>query len=89
MSWYALSQEDTGGILRGYRVHYHKNRDYSDKNVTVGPEQLQVLLTDLKPDTEYVIHVGAFTSMGEGPKHRIWVKTRMLFGVIIFYYFKI
>ena len=67
-------------------MHYHKFRDYSNKNVTVGPEQLQVLLTDLKPDTKYEIYVGAFTSMGEGPKHRIWVKTRMLFGVTIFYW---
>ena len=84
MSWYALSQEDTGGILRGYIVHYYNYRDYSYKNVTVGPEQLQVLLTDLKPDTEYEIYVGAFTSVGEGPKDWTWVKTRMLFSVIIF-----
>lgn len=78
MSWYALSQEDTGGILRGYRVHYSEYRTYLYKNVTVGPEQLHVLLTDLKPGTEYEIYVRAFTSVGEGPKNRDRIKTRML-----------
>lgn len=76
VSWYALSRKDTGGILRGYRVHCSNYWNYHSQNVTVGPEQLQVLLTDLKPDTYYEIYVAAFTSKGEGPKNWILIKTR-------------
>ena len=86
MSWYALPQEDTGGILRGYRVFYRENKNYLYKNVTVGPEQLQVLLTDLKPGTKYEIYNRAFTSVGEGPKNWIWIRTRMFFSFIISYW---
>ncbi|XP_022801634.1 protein sidekick-2-like [Stylophora pistillata] len=80
VSWYALPQEDSGGVLRGYRVSY---RDYRTqiKNVTLESEERQVILTNLEPRTNYGIYVSAFTAKGEGPRNSYSITT--LCGALI------
>ncbi|XP_022801631.1 mucin-like protein isoform X3 [Stylophora pistillata] len=75
VSWYALPQEDSGGFLRGYRVFYQEYRTQQIKNVTVGPEQRQVILTNFEPGTDYIIAVTAFTAKGEGPRSSYRIRT--------------
>ena len=77
VSWFRLSRDDFGALfLRGYRVYYLSQRNYQTRNVTVRPDQLQVELTDLDPDTWYRIWIAAFTTMGEGPRsYGYWIKT--------------
>lgn len=77
VSWLKLPQDDVGALfLRGYRVYYRDYNTYQTKNVTVRPDQLQVELTDLDPNTWYRIWITAFTTVGEGPQwSRLWIKT--------------
>jgi len=73
VSWFTLAQDDVGALfLRGYRVYYLNDITYQTRNVTVRPDQLQVELTDLDPDTWYRISIAAFTTMGEGPRSRYY-----------------
>ncbi|PFX32349.1 Mucin-4 [Stylophora pistillata] len=76
VNWYALPQVDSGGFLRGYIVYYEDSWTRQTKNVTVGPQQRQVILTDLEPGTYYRIYVSAFTAMGEGPRNYYGIRTR-------------
>ncbi len=76
VSWFRLPPDDVGGLLQGYRVHYLHDNTYETKSVTVAPDKLQVVLTDLDPDTYYSIWITAFTAGGEGPRsYRNWIKT--------------
>ena len=77
VSWFTLQQDDVGALfLRGYRVYYFDYNTYQSRNVTVRPDQLQVELTDLDPDTWYEISLAAFTTVGEGPRsYNKWIKT--------------
>jgi len=77
VSWFTLPQDEFGALfLRGYRVHYLSYRNYQTRNVTARPDQLQVELTDLDPDTWYSIWITAFTTMGEGPRsYSYWIKS--------------
>ena len=76
VSWFTLPQDDVGALLlRGYRVYYSNYNTYQTRKVTVQPDQLQVELTDLEPDTLYGISIAAFTTMGEGPQSYHWIKT--------------
>ena len=77
VSWFTLPQDDVGALfLGGYRVYYLDYNIYQTRNVTVRPDQLQVELTELDPDTQYRISIAAFTTMGEGPRsYYYWIKT--------------
>ena len=65
-----LSPEYAGGILRGYIIYYTLAYKYDHKesvrNITVGPDVLEMTITGLEPNTEYRVWVKAFTSKGEG-----------------------
>ena len=70
ISWERLLPKYARGILRGYRIYYIFAFKYdhsgSVRNITVGPDVLEITLTGLQPKTYYRVWVKAFTSKGEG-----------------------
>lgn len=71
IKWRRLEQRYVPGILRGYRVYYQKeSQQYPNKNplrnITVGPDTLEVNITGLQAGTKYYVWIKAFTSKGEG-----------------------
>ena len=68
--WERLLPKYAGGILRGYRIYYIPHSNYEDcgfvRTITVGPDVLEMTITELQPTTYYRVWVKAFTSKGEG-----------------------
>lgn len=82
--WERLSPKYAGGILRGYRIYYIFAYKYDHsgyvRNITVGPDVLEMTITGLKPNTDYRVWVKAFTSKGEGgDENRAYIRTSKSF----------
>ncbi|XP_068712588.1 uncharacterized protein [Montipora foliosa] len=79
--WGRLSPKYVRGNLKGYRIYYTFAFKYyygwSVRNITVGPDVLDMTITGLQPNTYYRVWVKAFTAKGEGSDKRLsYIKTK-------------
>ncbi|BFZ17029.1 hypothetical protein BsWGS_20067 [Bradybaena similaris] len=78
VEWEPPVPKEQNGIIRGYQVHYievngndepmpgAKEQSYDTHDST----KTEAIITGLKPDTRYVVHVVAYTRKGDGVRSR-------------------
>jgi len=83
VQWQPPLDRELNGVVRGYQVHYAQT-DTDDEEVVVGLASSQggiydtmngsvheTILVGLQPETEYRIHVTAYTRRGDGLPSRV------------------
>ncbi|XP_066294307.1 tenascin-X-like isoform X1 [Branchiostoma lanceolatum] len=68
--------EPNGNIL-GYNIFYNTEGENSNNQQTVGPDDTAYVLEGLRPATQYVITLNAFTEAGEGERTQERVVTTL------------
>ncbi|XP_057663136.1 tyrosine-protein phosphatase Lar isoform X3 [Diorhabda carinulata] len=66
ISWSPPSREHRNGQITKYDIQFHKKSDHSNiiiRNVS----NTKAVFTNLEENTEYVFHIKAYTSQGDGP----------------------
>ncbi|XP_078687345.1 usherin-like isoform X3 [Branchiostoma floridae x Branchiostoma belcheri] len=66
VEWQAPSE--TGGTLLGYKIYYQLADDDSPSTADVEPTETSYLLTELRPYSQYLIWLVAYTEAGEGER---------------------
>lgn len=67
ISWQPPPRHQLNGILRGYNLFVQGSYIAYSLNVTLPPDTTAYLLLNLTTETEYVIQIYAFSSVGRGP----------------------
>lgn len=74
MSWDRLSEDDTNGVLRGYKLRLKllrtsdkSKRDAEGRTIIIEPQKTSIWLENLKSFSQYEIQFTAFTTSGNGP----------------------
>ncbi|XP_074033779.1 tyrosine-protein phosphatase Lar isoform X2 [Leptinotarsa decemlineata] len=65
VSWSPPLREHRNGQIIKYEIQFHKKSDHS--NTVRNVSHTKAVFVNLEENTEYVFHVRAFTSQGEGP----------------------
>ena len=65
--WDEVAADKQNGIITGYTITYESQTQNDDGSVSVGPDDRQKNLTNLKEYVNYNIEVFAFTVKGNGP----------------------
>ena len=64
------------GVLQGFSVYYARQDGGSFTLITTGSDKASLMLTSLKPFTNYSVIVGAFTIAGETNSSSVVVRTQ-------------
>ena len=65
--WDEVGVDKQNGIITGYTITYKSQTENDSDNVTVGANELEKELTNLKEYVNYNITVFASTEKGDGP----------------------
>lgn len=90
ITWHRVEDRYIRGTLLGYRVHilqaeYHHGSQPYKREITIGPDQLDINITGLPTATRFRIWVAAFTSIGEGlQRHEQWIKTSKVVSTLLY-----
>lgn len=80
LKWHGIEERYVRGTLLGYRVHiqaehHHDSQPYN-REITVGPDQMEITVTGLPAETSFRVWVAAFTAIGEGnQRNERWIRT--------------
>jgi len=82
IQWQAPLDRELNGVIRGYQIHYA--RTSNDDHTVVGPSAsrggiydtmngslYEATIVGLHPETEYRVHVTAYTRRGDGVPSRV------------------
>ena len=72
LTWDPVPHEFANGRIQGYRVRVWEQKH---GNVTIFYGNTSVLIDRLNPETEYKVHISAYTSAGEGNSSSLTVTT--------------
>ncbi|XP_076342768.1 cell adhesion molecule Dscam1-like isoform X2 [Tachypleus tridentatus] len=79
VSWQAPPPESINGVLRGYKIHFVSNGDFTGpqtNEITVGGDKVSAILHKLAKFCNYSITVLAFTRKGDGkPSQPVYCTT--------------
>ena len=80
--WQPPLDRELNGVIRGYQIHYAKTNDEDDDSFgivssvrgiydTMNGSVHEAIIVGLQPETEYRVHVTAYTRRGDGLPSRI------------------
>ena len=75
--WSPPEEPYQNGIITNYTICYQEAllRTNCDRKINVSADQRSYHITDLSPNTEYVLQVKAATVVGTGPPGAVYVMT--------------